>query len=1161
MTTYRIPIPEIDFHPTVYYCKKATKPFVLDGNIHKAFWEEAPFTSLFMDIEGENKKKPQWDTQVKMLWDDTNFYIGAILHGDEIWATLKERDCVIFNDNDFEIFIDPDSDTHRYFEFEMNAFNTVWDLFLTKPYRDVGGKALNGWDIKGLQSAVHIEGKINEVSEHNKYWMVEVVIPFDALKEMAKETKKPVVGDFYRVNFSRVQWHMDTSKGKYIKKDQPEENWVWSPTGLINIHYPELWGFVFFTENGEAYDIPENEYLKWELRKFYYAQHRFFDDYGYFTKDIALLTIDVESDMVPCIEVTDHSFEISCFTAKGEQLVISEDGGIAVYGFSDYEKRMRKIPVSLIKEMNVREKECMAFLYDFMPLSDIANYDPQLFLKFVRHSLKVKDIMPWGQKVRKNDFLNYVLQYRVNNENLEFYSEAFFEALSPRIQGMSMEEAAIEVNYWCFEKATYQSTNQRTASPFTVIKNAFGRCGEESTFVVAALRSVGIPARQCYAPRWSHCDDNHAWVEVFTEEGWQFLGACEPEVNLNRGWFRLPASKAMLIHNRVLSNRCEEEVITKQTSRMAEINVLAHYAETKEIKVKVMDKKSQPISKAMIRFEVVNYSEFYPIAQLETNEQGEVSLVTGLGDLMIFAYKGDRYTYKKVDVRQEKHITLVLSEGKTVESQMKEWTFVPPKGGIIEETPLSNQEEEGQKSRSKNAISKRKAYEATLYNEEKAKEEVKRFPIMQEEIASCLVKARGNYEALLTFLDESTEEELYWKVQLLHTLPQKDLSDTRKEEFEEHFFMSYDYRSKKEEELFVNYVMNPRIWIEKITLYRQGICDYFTQEQKDSFRENPLLVKKWIESNIRQYLDYEYSNLNTAPLSVLKTKGGNKISHKILFVAILRSLGIPSKIEKSDGKLAFYSDHQWHYIYDEKEVEFKEYGQLKLTREKKSHLEYYKNYTVSRLVKGHYETLNFDEIPWENDQIVYTLEVGHYRVVTTNRQHNESNKVRVSYCEVNPDVITTIPLILSESDNKKAKVPIKNYTLMTSQDKKIDLFEKLSSRTIVCWIEPGAEPTEHLLNEMMALQDVYEKLPWHVLLFIQDKEGYKDPTLIKVCECIPSLQVFVEQSFELGDVYRGFKREEQRLPLAIVTEGQEGTYSFSGYQVGIGQLLIKSIND
>ncbi len=321
----------------------------------------------------------------------------------------------------------------------------------------------------------------------------------------------------------------------------------------------------------------------------------------------------------------------------------------------------------------------------------------------------------------------------------------------PRIQGMSMEEAAIEVNYWCFEKATYQSTNQRTASPFTVIKNAFGRCGEESTFVVAALRSVGIPARQCYAPRWSHCDDNHAWVEVFTEEGWQFLGACEPEVNLNRGWFRLPASKAMLIHNRVLSNRCEEEVITKQTSRMAEINVLAHYAETKEIKVKVMDEKSKPISKAMIRFEVVNYSEFYPIAQLETNEQGEVSLVTGLGDLMIFAYEGDRYTYKKVDVRQEEHITLVLSEGKTVESQMKEWTFVPPKGGIIEETPLSNQEEEEQKSRSKNAISKRKAYEATFYNEEKAKEAAKRFPIMQEEIASCLVKARGNYEALLTF--------------------------------------------------------------------------------------------------------------------------------------------------------------------------------------------------------------------------------------------------------------------------------------------------------------------------------------------------------------------------------------------------------------------------
>ncbi|QUI22310.1 hypothetical protein HZI73_08360 [Vallitalea pronyensis] len=1161
MNGYRIPTPTIDFHPPVYYCKKATKPFVLDGNIHKDFWEDAPFTSLFVDIEGHNKKTPKWDTQAKMLWDDTNLYIGAILHGDEIWATLKERDSVIFQDNDFEIFIDPDSDTHGYFELEMNAFNTVWDLFLTKPYRDVGGRPLNGWDIKGLQSAVHIEGKLNEVHGDNKYWMVEVVIPFEALQEMAKETGKPSIGDFYRMNFSRVQWHMDTSQGRYVKKEQPEENWVWAPTGLINIHYPELWGYVFFTENGETYDIPEIEYLKWELRKFYYAEHQFFEDYGYYTEDIAPLNKHVESEIIPRIEATDHAFQLSCFTCQGDQLVLFEDGRIAVYEFSDYEKRMRSIPPSLMEDMDENEKECMAFLYAYMPLSDSADYDPQLFLKFVRHSLRVKAFMPWGQHIKKNDFLNYVLQYRVNNEDIVYYRETFFEALYPRIQGKSMEEAAIEVNYWCFEKATYQTTNQRTASPFTVINNAYGRCGEESTLVVAALRSVGIPARQCYAPRWSHCDDNHAWVEVYTENGWQFLGACEPEVKLNRGWFRLPASKAMLIHNRAFSNRCEDQWITKQTPRMSEINVLPHYAETKKISIRIMDEKHQPVSQAMVRFEVVNYSEFYPIAQLETNDQGEVSLVTGLGDLMIFAYQGHRYAYQKMDVREEEHMTLTLGETKTLETQMKEWTFVPPKGGVLEETPLSPQQEEEQDARSKEAISRRRAFEATFYNEEKAKERAKTFPIMEDEIAACLVKARGNYKVLLAFLKESTQDTLYWKVQLLLSLPQKDLSDIKLAVLEDHFTVAYAYRRKHEEALFVQEVMHPRIWIENITSYRQGICGYFTLAQKESFIENPLRVKKWITSTIRVYHDREYSNLNTSPLGVLKTKGGNPISHKILFVAILRSLGIPARIEKFDGKLAFYHDHKWVYIHDDQEIKPEAYGVLTLTREKDSHLEYYKNYTVSRLEKGHYKTLELEDVSWTDNQVVYPVEAGHYRVITTNRQHNESNKVRVNYCHIDPDTTTTIPLILSASDNEKAKVAMPNYSLVTRDNTKTSLFDALTSRAIVCWIEPGAEPTEHLLNEMIELQDAYNQLPWHVLLLIRDKEGYKDPTLIKTCQHMPSIQVCVEESFDLEKLYQGFQEEEHRLPLALVIENQEGIYSFCGYQVGMGQLLIKSIND
>ncbi|GMQ56566.1 hypothetical protein AN1V17_09590 [Vallitalea sediminicola] len=1160
MNSLRVPIPKIDFNPPVYYCKRATKPFVLDGNLHKEFWEEAPFTSLFVDIEGDSKPKPYMDTQVKMLWDDENFYFGGILYGEEIWATLTERDCVIFQDNDFEIFIDPDSDTHGYFEFEMNALNTVWDLFLTKPYRDTGGRPLNGWDIKGLQSAVKIKGKINEINPDNKYWMVEVVIPFDALKEMAPKSQKPEVGDYYRVNFSRVQWHVDIVDGKYVKKDSNEENWVWSPTGLVNIHYPELWGFVFFTENGESYDIPEVEHLKWELRKYYYYEHRYYDRYGNFTKDISALDMEMKSSICPRIEISSRSFEISCLTKDGcEQVVISQDGKTSVLGQEEYERKLRKVPYSLMQEMNESEQECMKFLYEFMPLSDIADYDPDLFLKFVRHSLWVKENMHWDKTIDNNDFLNYVLQFRVNNEHLEFYSSVLYEELAPRIQGMTMEEAAIEVNYWCFEKATYQATNSRTGSPFTVIKNAFGRCGEESTFVVAALRSVGIPARQCYTPRWSHCDDNHAWVEVFTEKGWQFLGACEPEIGLNRGWFRLPASKAMLIHSRVLSNRCSEEVITKQTSRMTEINVLNRYAKTKKIMISIKDENNCPVQGAVVRFEVVNYCEFYPIAQLETDSKGNVSFVTGLGDLMIYAYKGNSFVYDKLDVTNEDHMVLTLKKEMDMVTGVEEWTLIPPKGGVEEEQSLTKEENSEQKRRNEKAIEQRKAFEETFFNETSSKERAKKFSCLNEEISDCLIKARGNYKEILTFLDENSKEKLYWKVKLLSALPQKDLTDTLAVDLEEHFIYSMKYQENLEEDIFIDHVMNPRIWIEKIRTYRKEIISFFTEEEQKCFKEEPLKLKQWMESNLHVIQDREYSNLNTSPEGILKVRGGNKISHKIFFVAVLRTLGIPAKIEKTDGKLAYYKNSQWQYIYEE-EVDSKEYGKLHLTREENSNLEYHKNYTVSRYVNGYYKTLDLEEIDWENDRVDYTLEEGYYRVVTANRQHDESNRIRVSYCQIEKDKSTTVPLILDKGTNEKKQVAIEDYSLISMNKEQCNLYEFIDTKRIVCWIQPGAEPTEHLLNEIIELKEVYGQLSKEVILLIQQEEEFNDPTLMKACKEVSSLKVLIESSFSLDNIYEGFNMKDCRLPLAIITEDKQGIFGWCGYQVGIGQLLIESIN-
>ena len=202
-TNITIPVPAVPFAPPVYTCHRAKKPFELDGNINKPFWEDAPYTDEFLDIEGSHMPLPRFVTRAKMLWDDENLYVAAVLDGDEIWGHQTERDSVIFLDNDFEIFVDPDSDTYHYYEFEMNVLNTVWDLFLSEPYRD-GGSGLNGYDMHGLRTAVHVDGSINDPSAENKCWSVEVVIPFAALYEYQKERRAPKNGEFYRMNFSRL---------------------------------------------------------------------------------------------------------------------------------------------------------------------------------------------------------------------------------------------------------------------------------------------------------------------------------------------------------------------------------------------------------------------------------------------------------------------------------------------------------------------------------------------------------------------------------------------------------------------------------------------------------------------------------------------------------------------------------------------------------------------------------------------------------------------------------------------------------------------------------------------------------------------------------------------------------------------------------------------
>jgi predicted metalloprotease with PDZ domain len=265
--------------PREYICYRATGPIRIDGRLDDAAWQAASWTSAFVDIEGDVRPRPRFRTRAKMLWDDTYFYAGALLDEPHVWGSLTEHDSVIFRDNDFEIFIDPDGDNHEYYEIEVNALNTVWDLFLKKPYRD-DGRAFSQWEIPGLKTAVHVMGTLNDPKDTDASWSVECAIPWSALREFAHRAAPPKDGDQWRVNFSRVEWQHEIKGGHYRKIPRiREDNWVWSPQGAIDMHRPERWGYVQFSTAPPGHGVFKPDPtgpIRAGLMQIYYSQKEFF---------------------------------------------------------------------------------------------------------------------------------------------------------------------------------------------------------------------------------------------------------------------------------------------------------------------------------------------------------------------------------------------------------------------------------------------------------------------------------------------------------------------------------------------------------------------------------------------------------------------------------------------------------------------------------------------------------------------------------------------------------------------------------------------------------------------------------------------------------------------------------------------------------------------
>jgi hypothetical protein len=313
----------------------------IDGKQKESSWQNAEWSDLFRDIEGDKKPEPLYKTRFKMLWDNNNLYILAELEEPHVWAYYDKHDMIVFHENDFEVFIDPDRDTYNYFEFEVNAQNILFDLFLPKPYRN-GGKPNIEWNAKGFKSAVNIEGTINDPSDKDKKWMVEMAIPFSSLSVDGRFLV-PQDGNSWKINFSRVQWQTEIVHGKYTRKrdkvtnkNMPEDNWVWSPQGVINMHYPERWGIVQFSANpvnGNKADfqMPIEEKLNKYLWLIYYKQQHFRREYGVYSGTLSKLDIPEghKTENISFqlrLETDVHKFIASLVADNGLEISIDQSG-------------------------------------------------------------------------------------------------------------------------------------------------------------------------------------------------------------------------------------------------------------------------------------------------------------------------------------------------------------------------------------------------------------------------------------------------------------------------------------------------------------------------------------------------------------------------------------------------------------------------------------------------------------------------------------------------------------------------------------------------------------------------------------------------------------------------------------------------------------------
>ena len=817
------------------------------------------------------------------------------------------------------------------------------------------------------------------------------------------------------------------------------------------------------------------------------------------------------------------------------------------------------------ENLTADEQEALKFLFAYMPLADVTAYPTSFFADNVRMSFKARKEMPWGKNVPELLFRHFVVPIRVNNEALDNARSVFYNELKDRIKGMSMMDAIIEVNHWCHEKVTYQPSDARTSAPLATLKTATGRCGEESTFAVAALRAVGIPARQVYTPRWAHTDDTHAWVEAWADGKWYFLGACEPEPVLNLGWFNAPASRAMLMHTRAFGDYNGPEEVMLRTSNFTEINLTSNYAPVAPIDFYVKDSEGKPVENARVEFKIYNYAEFFTAVTKYTDANGHTSLSAGIGDLVVWASKDGKYTYQKVSFGKDKETILTLPEGAPTSSVGALETSAPPKCTYLDIVPpkedpqlpyVSDEMHKENQRRFALEDSIRKAYTATFPTMEEAKR-------INERGAEYIFKSRGNKQTIVDFIKRHSDNEDR-VMGILATLSDKDLRDITTEILEDSYNATTDQ-------------LSPRVEDELITIpFKQYFEKAFSKKAADAFRADPMKLVEWIKKNIRLNPDKKALRIAQTPVGVMKSKITDERSRDIFFVDVARSLGIEAQKDAVTGKIQYKKNGEWQDVkFDntaEKTSTAAALGTIVLAYEPTKLLDnpkYYSHFTISRIENGTAQLLNFDEgqadmgngTTWSNTfKNGYKLDAGTYMLTTGTRLANGSVLASNRIFEIKKGQTTTLPLEIRQNTNEVTVIgSFNSESLVTKDGKEVSLLSQTGRGYYVVGIlGVGQEPTNHALHAIEKMKEAFEAWGRPVVLLF---ESEADAAKFNHDE-FPGLPSTVQFALDKdGSVRKQIAREmklmnEKQRPMFIIADTfNRVVFVSQGYTIGLGEQM------